>query len=77
MHSSWFRFSMFGSTAVTTVEVVVPTFTKNDRCDRCGAAAQMRVWLEKSELQFCAHHARKHHAKLAESVHPDLIEVAD
>lgn len=76
MHSSWFRFSMFGGRSVTAVEVVVPTFTALDRCDRCGAQAYLRVWLEKSELLFCAHHAREHHAALAVAVHPDLIEAA-
>jgi hypothetical protein len=36
-----------------------------DRCDRCGAQAYVRVTLPSGgELLFCAHHARKHEAKL-------------
>lgn len=35
-----------------------------DRCDSCGAQAYVRVVLGGSELLFCAHHARKHEAKL-------------
>jgi hypothetical protein len=38
-----------------------------DRCDRCGAQAYVRVTLSSGgELLFCAHHARKHEAKLLE-----------
>jgi hypothetical protein len=38
-----------------------------DRCDRCGAQAYVRVTLPSGgELLFCAHHARKHEAKLQE-----------
>lgn len=36
----------------------------NERCDRCGAQAYMQVrgekWDAKSDLMFCAHHAREH-----------------
>lgn len=35
-----------------------------DRCDSCSAQAYVRVLLNGSELLFCAHHARKHEAKL-------------
>jgi hypothetical protein len=35
-----------------------------DRCDRCGAAAYVRVVLDSGELLFCAHHARKYEDKL-------------
>jgi hypothetical protein len=36
-----------------------------DRCDRCGAQAYVRATLPSGgELLFCAHHARKHEAKL-------------
>ncbi|QDB79446.1 hypothetical protein FHE66_03280 [Georgenia sp. 311] len=34
--------------------------TAQDRCDRCGAQAYVRVELPVGELLFCAHHARKH-----------------
>jgi hypothetical protein len=38
-----------------------------ERCDRCGAAALVRVTLQTGgELQFCGHHARKHAARLLE-----------
>jgi hypothetical protein len=39
----------------------------NDRCDRCGAQAYLRVvLLSGAELYFCAHHGREHEAKLRE-----------
>jgi hypothetical protein len=38
-----------------------PTLTRLDRCDRCGAAAMLRVVLASGgELLFCGHHAREH-----------------
>lgn len=40
-------------------------FTCMDRCDRCGAQAHMRALLTASELLFCAHHGREHHARLS------------
>lgn len=44
-----------------------PELTKAHRCDRCGAAAQVRATLPSgAELLFCQHHANKHQAKLAE-----------
>lgn len=40
--------------------------TAADRCDRCGAAAHVRVMLRAgSELLFCGHHARHHGPALA------------
>ena len=37
------------------------SLTATDRCDRCGAAAYVRVVLTAGgELLFCGHHARKH-----------------
>ena len=37
----------------------------SDRCDRCGAQAFVRVYLDQeSTLQFCAHHFREHEVKL-------------
>ena len=38
--------------------------TALDRCDRCGAAAHIRVTLLNGELLFCAHHAREYSASL-------------
>ena len=41
--------------------------TAADRCDRCGAAAKVRVELPPyGELFFCGHHARAHETKLRE-----------
>jgi hypothetical protein len=41
--------------------------TAEDRCDRCGAQAYLRVELASGgELLFCAHHAREHGDKLRE-----------
>ncbi len=38
-----------------------------DRCDRCGAQAQVRVVLPGGgDLLFCGHHARAYDAKLRE-----------
>ncbi|HXV93605.1 MAG TPA: hypothetical protein VD813_09935 [Pseudonocardia sp.] len=39
-----------------------------DRCDRCGAAAQVVARLATGgELLFCRHHARAHAPRLRES----------
>jgi hypothetical protein len=39
--------------------------TRADRCDRCGAAAQVRATLPSgAELLFCQHHAKEHESKL-------------
>ncbi|GAB3464389.1 DUF7455 domain-containing protein [Actinophytocola sediminis] len=44
-----------------------PDLTAADRCDRCGAAAQVRAILPSGgELLFCGHHARKHEERLRE-----------
>jgi hypothetical protein len=41
--------------------------TRADRCDRCGAAAQVRATLPSgAELLFCQHHAKEHESKLIE-----------
>lgn len=44
--------------------------TLQDRCDRCGAAAKVRVFMNDSnaELLFCGHHMRK--------FEPSLVSVA-
>lgn len=46
-------------------KVVTPhTFTKQDRCDRCGAEAYARVSKENvGELMFCGHHFRASEAQ--------------
>ena len=44
-----------------------PPLTAQDRCDRCGAQAYIRVTLASGgELLFCAHHGRAHESKLRE-----------
>jgi hypothetical protein len=41
--------------------------TRHDRCDGCGAAAQIRAMLPSgAEFLFCGHHARKHGPRLRE-----------
>ncbi|WP_214370808.1 hypothetical protein [Pseudonocardia sp. H11422] len=50
---------------MTTTTVPAPALTRFDRCDRCGAAAQLRAVLTTGgELMFCGHHARVHRTRL-------------
>jgi hypothetical protein len=50
---------------VTTAVAPGPSLTAEDRCDRCGAQAYIRVELAGGgELLFCAHHGREHADKL-------------
>jgi hypothetical protein len=50
---------------VTTALAHSAPLTAEDRCDRCGAQAYLRVeLLSGGELLFCAHHAREHGDKL-------------
>jgi hypothetical protein len=52
---------------VTTAVAPSAPLTAEDRCDRCGAQAYLRVELQSGgELLFCAHHAREHGDKLRE-----------
>ena len=51
-----------GNTAVE--ERPARLLTAMDRCDSCGAQAYIRVNIGDSELLFCAHHGRRHQAKL-------------
>jgi hypothetical protein len=49
----------------TAVAPDTRALTAEDRCDRCGAQAYLRVELHAGgELLFCAHHAREHGDKL-------------
>ena len=49
----------------TAVAPTAPELSAEDRCDRCGAQAYLRVELHAGgELLFCAHHAREHGDKL-------------
>ena len=50
-----------------TTAVAPSALTAEDRCDRCGAQAYLRVELQSGgELLFCAHHAREHGSALKE-----------
>lgn len=50
-----------------TMTEATPTLTAADRCDRCGAAAAVRVVLASGgELMFCGHHANQHAERLNE-----------
>jgi hypothetical protein len=50
---------------VTTT--AAPPLSPADRCDRCGAQAQVRAVMPGGgNLLFCAHHGREHQAKLRE-----------
>ena len=52
---------------MTTAVAPSAALTAEDRCDRCGAQAYLRVALQAGgELLFCAHHAREHEDKLKE-----------
>lgn len=43
-------------TVVTEAEV---SLTLEDRCDKCSAAAMVRVTLLNGQLYFCGHHAKE------------------
>lgn len=51
-----------------SVAVEQKPLTRADRCDRCNAAAALRVILplfnKPNELLFCQHHASEHGPKL-------------
>ncbi|WP_043346947.1 DUF7455 domain-containing protein [Beutenbergia cavernae] len=53
-----------------------PQLTAEDRCDRCGAQAYVRVSLPSGELYFCAHHGRKHAPAFSE-IATDILDESD
>ena len=59
---------------MTTALAPTP-LTAQDRCDRCGAQAYIRVVLPSGgELLFCAHHGRKYDEelrKVAQELHDE------
>ena len=62
---NWHR--LMRNEAEVTTAVAPSTLTAEDRCDRCGAQAYLRVELQTGgELLFCAHHAREHGEALKE-----------
>jgi hypothetical protein len=65
-----------------TTAVLTPTepLKASDRCDRCGAAAYVRVVLGGGELLFCAHHGKKYNeslAKVAIEIHDFSDQLTD
>ncbi|HWJ11491.1 MAG TPA: hypothetical protein VNS46_19080 [Nocardioides sp.] len=66
---------------MTTAIAPSAPLTAEDRCDRCGAQAYLRVELTTGgELLFCAHHAREHGDKLrqiATTVHDETHKLTD
>ncbi len=67
---TWLRWNwhrQMRNEAEVTTAVAPSTLTAEDRCDRCGAQAYLRVELQTGgELLFCAHHAREHGEALKE-----------
>lgn len=51
---------------MSNITLEQPAFTAADRCDRCGARAQVRVVLLNGEILLCEHHGREHADALAE-----------
>ncbi len=66
---------------MTTAVAPSTALSAQDRCDRCGAQAYLRVELVSGgELLFCAHHAREHGDKLrtvAAAVHDETHKLED
>ncbi len=58
---------------MSTSTIDAAALTAEDRCDRCGAQALVRVVLPYGELLFCGHHFTKH----AESLRPMALRVDD
>lgn len=55
------------ATEITSANAAAAGHIVIDRCDRCGAAAKVRVLLDGGgELLFCGHHARAHEDRLRE-----------
>jgi len=50
---------------IEMTSMIVSPLTAADRCDRCGAQAQLRATMSSgAELLFCAHHGREYEAAL-------------
>ncbi len=66
---------------MTTAVAPGRSLTAEDRCDRCGAQAYIRVELNAGgELLFCAHHGREHAEKLrtvALAIHDESERLAE
>lgn len=58
---------MTSTAPASTVHGRAAVLTTDDRCDRCGMQAYMRVELSSGgELLFCGHHAREYGPRLRE-----------
>jgi hypothetical protein len=72
-----------GMVQETKTVLVQPELLATDRCDSCGAQAQVSVSFLTGMLLFCGHHARKHMTAFLDkaitiydpndSVVPDLV----
>jgi hypothetical protein len=47
--------------------LTIRELTKNDRCDRCKAAATVALQFKTGELMFCGHHYMENHPILMTS----------
>ncbi len=56
-----------------TLATSTTPLTAQDRCDRCGAQAYVRVTLPVGELLFCAHHWSRH----GEALKGQAVEIQD
>ena len=60
-----------------TTATAVRQLSIDDRCDRCGAQAYVRVRLrDGGDLYFCAHHYSKHSDALAD-VAEEVVDESD
>lgn len=56
---------MNATSTVPSASTSTTTLGPGDRCDRCGARAQIRAVLPNGlDLLFCGHHAREYDAAL-------------
>ena len=64
----------------TALAMRAAVLTADDRCDRCGAQAYLRVELASGgELLFCGHHAHEYGPKLSQlavAVHDETDSLA-
>ncbi|HTR70503.1 MAG TPA: hypothetical protein VMH41_09800 [Mycobacteriales bacterium] len=64
-----------------TTSTQAPPLSPADRCDRCGARAQVRAVMPGGgDLLFCAHHGRQHLAQLravAIEIHDETGSLAE
>ncbi|MCH9815477.1 MAG: hypothetical protein K0U64_03350 [Actinomycetia bacterium] len=60
-----------------TTATAMPQLTVDDRCDRCGAQAYVKVRVKGgTSLLFCVHHYNKHSEALA-SIAQDVVDESD